>query len=232
MRVKTGSPSLDKLLQGGLPSQSSVLLYGSPGVGKSTFAVNFLYEGLKNGEKCIYVNSVDSIEALFKKTKLNKINLSPYEKNLVIIDSYSCKSNKKSNAKYAIRSLADITSLNIEIKKAMQDADFKKGRIVIDSLSDFLLYGEKRSIYKFLQILRSRVMETDSVALIVVEEGLHDESVLSTLNFLTDGTIKMQLMNSTRGIRIERMVNTHHSLKWAEFEISPDTQIYVREFFK
>ena len=232
MRVKTGSPGLDKLLQGGLPSQSSVLLYGSPGVGKSTFAVNFLYEGLKSGEKCIYVNSVDSVEALFEKTKLNKINLTPYKKNLIIIDAYSCKSNKKSNAKYCIRSLENITNLNIEIKKAMEENDFKKGRIIIDSLSDFLLYGEKRSIFKFLQILRSKIVETNSVGLILVEEGLHDESILSTLNFLTDGTIKMQLINNKRGIRIERMVNTHHSLKWAEFEIKPDTQIYVREFFK
>jgi len=158
--------------------------------------------------------------------------LAPYKENLTVIDAYSCKANAKSSAKYYVRSLADITSLNIEIKKAIEEKGFKNGRIVIDSLSDFLPYGEKRSIYKFLQILRSRVMETNSVALIIVEEGLHDESVLSTLNFLTDGTIRMQLMKNTRGIRIERMVNTHHSLRWSEFEISPDTQIYVREFFK
>ena len=232
MRVKTGSPSLDKLLEGGLPSQSSVLLYGAPGVGKSTFAINFLYEGLKKGEKCIYVNSVDSTDALFKKTSLNKINLAPYRKNLIIIDAYTCKSNKKSSEKYYISNLGNITNLNIEIKKAMQENDFEKGRVIIDSLSDFLLYGEKRSIFKFLQILRSKIVETNSVALILVEEGLHDESVLSTLNFLTDGTIKMQLIENKRGIRIERMINTHHSLKWAEFEIKPNTQIYVREFFK
>ncbi len=232
MRIKTGSPGLDKLLEGGLPSQSSVLLYGSPGVGKSTFAINFLYEGLKNGEKCIYVNTVDSTKALFEKTKLNKIDLTPYKKNLIIIDAYTCKSSKKSSEKYYVNSLANIMELNIEVKKAIEETNFKNGRIVIDSLSDFLLYGEKKSIYKFLQILRSRVVETDSVALILVEEGLHDEHVISTLSFLTDGTIKMQLLGNKRGIRIERMVNTHHSLKWAEFEIKPDTQIYVREFFK
>ena len=232
MRIKTGTKGLDELLNGGIPEQSTVLLYGSPGSGKTTFATRFIYEGLKEGDKCLYINTVDSPEALIKKSKLHGIDFEKHKKDLIIIDAYSCKTSKQGTCKYGLVSLTDITSLNIEIRRAIEESNFKNGRVVIDSLSDFLLYADNKSIFKLLQILRSRVRETNSVCLVLAEEGLHDPQVISTLNFLTDGTIKMQLVDNKRAIRIERMVNTHHSLKWAEFEISKDTQIYVREFFK
>lgn len=44
-RVKTGIDRLDAMLDGGVPAGSSVLIQGAPGVGKTTFGLQFLYEG-------------------------------------------------------------------------------------------------------------------------------------------------------------------------------------------
>ena len=46
-RVQTGFPVLDNMLQGGLPAGSITLLSGACGTGKSTFAMQFLYNGAK-----------------------------------------------------------------------------------------------------------------------------------------------------------------------------------------
>jgi KaiC/GvpD/RAD55 family RecA-like ATPase len=54
-RVKTGVPGFDELIEGGFPKNFSVLLSGSPGTGKTIFGLQFLNEGLKNGEKCAYI---------------------------------------------------------------------------------------------------------------------------------------------------------------------------------
>ncbi len=54
-RTPTGIVALDSLLEGGLPKGRSTLVTGEPGTGKSIFALQFIVEGLKRGEKCIFV---------------------------------------------------------------------------------------------------------------------------------------------------------------------------------
>ena len=54
-RSKTGIPGLDEVLYGGLIPQQLYLVDGSPGAGKTTFALQYLLEGARSGEKCTYV---------------------------------------------------------------------------------------------------------------------------------------------------------------------------------
>lgn len=54
-RVKTGIHGLDLLLNGGLPAHRLHLIEGDPGTGKTTLALQFLMEGRRLGETCLYV---------------------------------------------------------------------------------------------------------------------------------------------------------------------------------
>src|SRR5215208_6820152 len=56
----TGVPGLDDVLTGGLPRSCLHLIEGSPGVGKTTLAMQFLLEGRARGEKCLYVTLSES----------------------------------------------------------------------------------------------------------------------------------------------------------------------------
>ena len=56
-RVPTGVVGLDPLLEGGIPKGRSILVTGEPGTGKTIFALQFLYDGLKRGEKGVFVAS-------------------------------------------------------------------------------------------------------------------------------------------------------------------------------
>ena len=51
----TGIPGLDTVLHGGLPRDRLYLVDGNPGVGKTTLALQFLLEGVRCGEPCLYV---------------------------------------------------------------------------------------------------------------------------------------------------------------------------------
>ncbi|HXG54249.1 MAG TPA: ATPase domain-containing protein [Vicinamibacterales bacterium] len=57
-RVSTGIPGLDTHLEGGLPRNRCVMVSGDTGTGKTTFGVQFLMEGIRNGEPGVLV-SVD-----------------------------------------------------------------------------------------------------------------------------------------------------------------------------
>jgi circadian clock protein KaiC len=52
-RLSTGVPGLDHLMGGGIPAGNSILLAGPTGSGKTTFATQFVAEGIRQGEKCV-----------------------------------------------------------------------------------------------------------------------------------------------------------------------------------
>ena len=54
-RSTTGIEGLDEILDGGLIPERLYLVDGNPGAGKTTFALQFLLEGVRWGEKCLYV---------------------------------------------------------------------------------------------------------------------------------------------------------------------------------
>src|SRR5688500_10076369 len=51
----TGVPGLDAILCGGLPRNCLYLVDGNPGVGKTTLALQFLLQGVKEKERCLYI---------------------------------------------------------------------------------------------------------------------------------------------------------------------------------
>ncbi len=53
-KLKTGVTALDSLIGGGIEPGSRNILYGPPGTGKTVFAMQFLWQGLKEGETVAY----------------------------------------------------------------------------------------------------------------------------------------------------------------------------------
>ena len=60
VRAATGIAGLDDILGGGLPTDHIYLLDGEPGTGKTTLALQFLIDGMENGERCLYVTLSES----------------------------------------------------------------------------------------------------------------------------------------------------------------------------
>lgn len=65
VRVPTGIPGFDDLIEGGIPKGFNVLLVGQPGTGKTIFGLQYLVNGALKGEKGIYI-SLDSPNELVK----------------------------------------------------------------------------------------------------------------------------------------------------------------------
>ncbi|MGI0100201.1 MAG: RAD55 family ATPase [Candidatus Micrarchaeaceae archaeon] len=63
-RVATGMQEFDSLVDGGFPEKSTVLLTGAPGTGKSIFGLQYLYNGIKNGENGIYVYAESHLDSI------------------------------------------------------------------------------------------------------------------------------------------------------------------------
>ena len=53
--AKSGIWGLDDILAGGFTREHMFLIEGAPGTGKTTIALQFLMEGARAGEKCLYI---------------------------------------------------------------------------------------------------------------------------------------------------------------------------------
>src|SRR5256886_4593091 len=91
--VLTGIDGLDEMLGRGVPAGHIITVLGSFGTGKTTFALQFLMQGLINGEKGVFISleeDVDSVVAnaasfgwdlkkYLKEKKLHIVKLEPVD---------------------------------------------------------------------------------------------------------------------------------------------------------
>jgi len=78
-KLKTGIQGLDELIGGGLESGSRNILYGSPGTGKTVFAMQFLWQGLEEGETVAFDVMDKPFPRLRAYFKSFQWNIEPYE---------------------------------------------------------------------------------------------------------------------------------------------------------
>src|SRR5215208_2716955 len=58
--VPTGVPGFDAILRGGYAACRAHLVEGRPGSGKTTLGLQFLLEGVRGGERCLYITLSES----------------------------------------------------------------------------------------------------------------------------------------------------------------------------
>ncbi len=68
-RVPTGIPGLDRVLKGGFIKGSSCLIKGGPGTGKTLIGLHFLAEGIKRGERSVFVTFDEKVEDIRKQAE-------------------------------------------------------------------------------------------------------------------------------------------------------------------
>lgn len=58
MRISSGIPGLDEMIEGGFPFPSVILVAGSAGTGKTTFGLKYLCEGAAKGEAGLFLTTL------------------------------------------------------------------------------------------------------------------------------------------------------------------------------
>lgn len=80
-RITTGVPGLDKTIGGGFKDGSVNIIAGNAGSGKTTFAMQFIIDGLKNGESGIFIAFEETKKKLFDDFLEYGWNLDEYERS-------------------------------------------------------------------------------------------------------------------------------------------------------
>lgn len=219
-QIPTGIESLDKMLGGGLPKGSNILLIGPLGRGKSTFARRFIAEGLTRGEKCLFV-AVDD-DPILVRSELNKMarTISTEQENtnaLRFVDAYTWTSGEgRQQEKYRVEGVLNLEQLSDLISRAGNDIgqsvqQKSGGRRVVDSISSFFVNFELPAVQRFLSQIGHTALAFGGVTtLFVLEEGSVSEQIVNNIKYLMDGVLEFKEDIGKKRIRVS-------SMKWFNF---------------
>lgn len=213
-KVQTGIPNLDKLIGGGFEKNSANVIVGGSGSGKTIFATQFLIEGMKNGEKCLYVTFEEKKEQFYKHMLGFGWDLEEYErKKLFTFLEYSP---------------AKVKTMLEEGGGTIESAIVRQGitRIVIDSITSFVLLFEKELERREAAVtLFGMIGGWNCTSLLTLEEDPLSEKELTAkpIEFESDSIILIYYIQykgeRRRYLEIVKMRGVKHSKRVHMFEV-------------
>ncbi len=214
-RLPTGVPGLDAMTGGGYPAGDAVLLIGPAGSGKTTFAAQFLADGLSRNEAGVAVVFEEYPEAFLARAKGLKIDLA------AMIEQ----------EKLALIYLRPLDLSVDETLDAILDAVRRSGatRVVIDSLSGFEValaptFREdfRESLYRLVGALTAT-----GVTIVMTAETPAFPATSTTLervSFITDDLIVQRYVEIDGALRpvlsVVKMRGSQHSREYRTYEIT------------
>jgi circadian clock protein KaiC len=141
-RVQTGIPGFDGILGGGFPARRLYLVQGDPGAGKTTLALRFLLEGVRRGERSLYVTLSETRDELADIARSHGWSLDGLSITEVSSDATA------EEVDTTLYQPAEV-ELGERMRNLLEQVDrLKPARMVIDSCSELRLLSQSALRYR------------------------------------------------------------------------------------
>ncbi|AGN01974.1 circadian clock protein KaiC [Salinarchaeum sp. Harcht-Bsk1] len=216
-RIDLGIEGLDEMIQGGVPERSLMVAIGSAGTGKTTFGHQFLYGGLQNGERAVFIALEESRERVIRSASEKGFQFDEYvdDGQLAVVDIDPVE---MANSLQTIRS---------ELPRLIDE--FGADRLVLDSVSLLEMMYEERAtrrneIYDFTRSLKEAGITT-----MLTSEASEETPYASRhgiVEYLTDAVFVLQYVRpsdfrETRmAVEIQKIRDANHSREMKPYEIT------------
>ncbi len=239
--MKTGIAGLDSLFKEGIPTNSSVLIAGGTGSGKTLLTLQILCNAAREGKKCFYMSFEESEERLDNHMRKFGWDLGDKKGNLLLQRFNLFDITRSIDAMLAKQS----GDLLIEVEPVILPKGFKPDIIVVDSLTAIAsaFYGRGETYRLYINQL-FRFFEDQKITTFLISETNQDPKIYSTSGveeFLADGVIVLYNIRSgnvrEHGLEVLKMRGTEHERKIVAMqiisgkgiEIFPDQEVFSVE---
>jgi circadian clock protein KaiC len=213
VRVKTGVPKLDPLIQGGLKENSINLVVGDAGSGKTIFAMHFLMQGLKEGESCLYITFEEKKEKLYEDMSSFKWDFGKFEEQKKFF--------------YLEYSPEQVKSLIEEGGGTVDQLISKRKitRLVIDSATSFSLLYQDELTRKEAGLALFKLINKLGCTAVLTSQGTFKDGRLqaTSMEFEADSIMLLYHIRQNglrqRAIEVLKMRGTKHTNKSMSFTI-------------
>ncbi len=218
-RVPTAIPGLDELIEDGFIENDVILVTGGPGAGKSTFGIQFLYEGInKYGDPGVYVTLEESptriirnmlrhnwdLERSIKDNKLRMIRANPIAYGRYI---------KESDQTEGITDVESATVENLLKQIFKQVKEIGAKRLFIDSITSLKISSDETTVrYMIMEFMKN--LENFDCTILITSELHNNMNEFSVEEYLSEGVIRLHVTrvggNRVHAIEIVKMRGVKH----------------------
>ncbi|HWI40684.1 MAG TPA: ATPase domain-containing protein [Verrucomicrobiae bacterium] len=218
--MSTGIEGLDEILQGGLSPGRMYLVHGGPGTGKTTLALQFLLEGIRCGEKCLYIGIGGSGEELSAAARAHgwTIEVPSFHVHEITLMGDSLETPK---LRVFHRSDLEFGQTIHGILSAVHR--ISPQRVVVDSLSELRLLAEDQlRLRREIIALKQSLLSADRTILLIDYPPVTPDDV--QLEALAHGTVLLERLSQDYGPTRRRLQISKFRAKafrsgWHDFAI-------------
>ncbi len=190
--VRFGISGLDKILHGGIVDDSTVLVSGSPGTGKSLLGLQYLYNGADRfDDRGLYLTFEETAADL--RMAAESIGFEAWE---ALVEANDIQIYDK-------RDLLDASNFSETLDLVLDEFEAEPvDRLVLDSLTMFQLFFEDERERRQYLLKFTDVLESNGVTSLFIHEqsGGFPATEVGLENFLTDGNIYMMQIPTRSGV--------------------------------
>src|SRR4029453_4600480 len=200
-KAKTGIAGLDTILSGGLSRGHVFLVEGAPGTGKTTVALQFLLEGARAGEKCLYITLSETERELREGAASHGWSL---DDNVKVFELLPPESLLDADQQQSLLYSSDL-ELGETTKQIFETVErARPSRVVLDSLSEIRLLAQSSLRYR-RQILAIKHYFAKFNTPVLLLDDLTAESADRTVHSIAHGVLCLEELAPTYGAERRRV---------------------------
>jgi circadian clock protein KaiC len=199
-RASTGIAGLDDILRGGFTRNRLFLIEGVPGSGKTTLALQFLLEGVRAGERVLYVTLSETREELLEVADSHGWSLD----KIHIRDIAPSADSLRPDQEYTMFHPSEV-ELGETTKIILGDVEATNPtRVVFDSLSELRLLAGNPLRYR-RQILALKQFFVGRKCTVLMLDDLTSELRDLQVQSLAHGVVRLEQLNPEYGSERRRL---------------------------
>ena len=209
--LETGIDGLNDILHGGFPQGHLYLIEGDPGTGKTTLALQFLLEGIAQGETVLYVTLSESTDELRQVARSHGWSA----EGLQIYEMIPPEDDLKPEAQYTVFHPSEVELADTIASILQQVDEVKPQRLVFDSLAELRMLARDPLKYRRQILALKRHLSGRNITVLMLDDRTSDSNDDLQLQSIAHGVISMQSLGRDYGINRRRIMV--HKLRGSAF---------------
>src|ERR1700722_12741981 len=200
IKSRIGISGLDDVLNGGLIPNRLYLIEGNPGAGKTTLALKYLLEGIRAGEKCLYLTLSETAEELKSGAASHGWSLDGIE----IVELIASEKELATDSQVTMYhpSEVELSETTKSLIEAVQRINPK--RVVLDSLSELRLLAQNSLRYRRQILALKQFFIGKQCTVLLLDDGTGEGSDLQ-LHSIAHGVICLEHLSPVYGAARRRL---------------------------
>lgn len=218
----TGLQGLDSIIGGGLPCNCFYLVQGDPGSGKTTLALQFLFEGRNRGESVLYITLSETRDELERVATSHGWSLD----GIPLLEFSAIESLLQPESQTTVFHASEMELGKVARLLRDEITKYQPKRVVFDSLSEFRLLAETPLRYRRQLLTMKQELAKQGSTVLLLDDKMDNNRIGSDPHVLslTHGVIEMEQLSpeygkSRRRLRVMKMRGVRFSEGYHDYII-------------